>query len=636
MKKLLTIAVLLVSLAAAVLPWVWSDSAGAAPAPAGAAPTAQPAPARYGGDAAPAAGAGAAEREAVAPAPAAPSAGWHLSGVVTAEGQPADGATLQVTVPAPEDGEVALHAIADADGRYQFDLEPLRALPPIDLERVLVRIQAWRDGCRTEFRALPLAHQEPERAMHLEHDVDLRAAAVAVGRVVDERGEPVAGAAVRLEPAPEGARPVHTGADGGFRLPADDVEGQRVLASHAAVGEGSAPVALRAGRDVAVGDVVLRAAATLRGRLVLDDGQPAAWVGVEVDGRRAETDADGAFSFALEPGRYEVLVRDAGLGRVGELDTAAGVQTLVLRDHYLLLLSYVDEQGRALRPLEVYWRRFAAEHAAALHAFDAGGGLPVDLPSRRGGGESRSHLLPAGSWLWVQSGHGDRNGEVLVQAEAPGSVIRRQLRLEPQRLDAGLRLQVRSDDSGPVGDLRVSLRQQQLGRPGLARLSPTEVGAAGGGARTYQVPSGRYLLRVAPAFRGSGAVRGYLSPVEQVVDLMAGQETPLDVTLPANGRVRLDVRAAGVAAGAAIPDFACSTEAATAQPSGRRRQFFYETEGGVKDGRICCERPAQWGVLLPPGRHVLTLRSRDHREEHVAVVVRPREVVDVQVQLHRR
>lgn len=161
-------------------------------------------------------------------------------------------------------------------------------------------------------------------------------AAVVVGRVIDERGAPVAGARVVI-PVLRTARPATTGDDGAYELRVglpDETWSAAVVAE--LEGHSCEPrlVRLESGERIELANLVLRPGGVLVGRVVDDDGRPvegadvklgdASWAGHGYErmrrwpggahGRKvAETDAAGEFRAAGVPaGTQRVWVSKRG------------------------------------------------------------------------------------------------------------------------------------------------------------------------------------------------------------------------------------------------------------------------------------------------------------------------------------
>jgi hypothetical protein len=146
--------------------------------------------------------------------------------------------------------------------------------------------------------------------------VELSPAVAVRGRAVDERGNPVADAEVRI-----GAVKVATGADGRFDVTALPPEGGTVVIDAADFAPSWVQNLRGDSGDVDVGDVVMRPGGTLRGVVVEADGKAVAGadVVVEVPGvpwsRSGTTDAEGRFAFehiALAEHRVSAKERPAG------------------------------------------------------------------------------------------------------------------------------------------------------------------------------------------------------------------------------------------------------------------------------------------------------------------------------------
>lgn len=253
-------------------------------------------------------------------------AGGQLAGrVADLEGRPIAGATIWLSaaknLPTEED-DVAFEgagpaATTEADGRFAV--------------RGAGGLRAVSICAPGHLPAWFLAEETPEPLQ-----IELRPAASLAGRVLDEAGRPVAGAAVAYEPAWTGPAEVEspagpcggpsrvtTDADGRFafrlvppgraRLRAEAKGFLRtdwqpvvsVASATAAAGAPGAPVELRLARG-----------ALLAGRVVTDAGLPSPGALVQVDGERSEgaaaSDAQGLIEAAVEPGMHRVSVLAEG------------------------------------------------------------------------------------------------------------------------------------------------------------------------------------------------------------------------------------------------------------------------------------------------------------------------------------
>ncbi|MDX1996601.1 MAG: carboxypeptidase regulatory-like domain-containing protein [Thermoanaerobaculia bacterium] len=243
--------------------------------------------------------------------------------VVDAQGRPQEG--FLVTAESDEEPTPLLpppRFRTGADGRFRLaDLTPGRAFT----------LRAVRpELARGQLATAALASGETRANLR----IPVVAFRVAVGRVVDGEGEPLAGAVATLspagsqtryfdttspDPASSGRHRRETTADGRFRIPGLE-PGRYDLRVRAA---GFAPVTVRGlqvperGSTVDLGTVHLAAAATLRGRVVDPAGDPLADVEIgffasqgrlleivsEDDENRVFSNPDGEFTIAdLPPG----------------------------------------------------------------------------------------------------------------------------------------------------------------------------------------------------------------------------------------------------------------------------------------------------------------------------------------------
>ena len=567
----------------------------------------------------------------------------QLPGVVT----PAEVAEAQVTRRYERQEQPFAGVHTAADGRYAVDLGELRALPPIDLVRAGIDIDVHANGHAPLHLQLALPHNDPHKELALVRDAQLTLAAVGSGRVLDAAGQPVAGASVTVRDGAgaTGKVPpsVQTNADGSFRIASPVGGAMTMLATHATNGAAEHACELAFGRDTAVGDLVLRSLSTLRARATFADGEPAAGilVGIRVPGREsivtcATTDRDGRIAVhTLAPGRYECRVP----ARHGPVPTVLAATDgnevpIVLHGLHLVRFAFADDAGRPLRQLDVGCCVWPSEHGAALAAHAAGGALPRELEAGRGPGASAAPPVLVGSGCWVSGSavHRDACAEVLVQALPPRNVYDQVLTLRERQRTAGLRVRIAAADRGAVGPVACWLSQVQLGVPGCGEL-PTERDGGDLIARWYP---GRYRFGVRP--RWTAGEFGWFAPFETEVVLAADRETLLEHNVVAGGRVRLRVYSADQAYRGDIADLDVDARGVTEGQSRDSTRSFLLADADRR--HFCASAPAGvpvlWLPLLPPGRHELVLRSRDHRDATIGVVIEPRAVTDVDVFLQAR
>lgn len=213
-------------------------------------------------------------------------------------------------------------AVTDASGFFHAEVEAARYVDSRAIEALHLRIRptkpgfAWRSNA--EFSDVkPGARLEDIQLV-------LGRAAIIAGRVVDEKGKPVTNALVGLS-RPNNAEPddgplpgraiyhqMRVNADGTFRFDAMQPGTWRASAfcnSHQSI-DGRQSVTVTAGSDVQLPDFVMRAASSLRARVLGIDGKPLAKTRItfhvrEATGsettRQLTTKDDGEVTYTLIP-----------------------------------------------------------------------------------------------------------------------------------------------------------------------------------------------------------------------------------------------------------------------------------------------------------------------------------------------
>jgi protocatechuate 3,4-dioxygenase beta subunit len=440
------------------------------------------------------------------------------------------------------DGAVFL-AWSGPDGGYA-----IRGLPP----RVY-RLAAEDDRYVAFARSVSVAAAAPEV-----QDVPLQRAATLAGRVIDEDGTPIEGAAVIVSPSGEnvfasfvmrlgGEAAARTGRDGTFRAtrlrPGD---GQRVDVRHDDYAERSvAGLSLTAGTTRTGLVIVMRRGLTLRGLAKDEEGHPLAGVEVTLSatrnlraGRggvqlsmigafsqvRRETGPEGRFEFrGLKTGEYSLSARRAGLGRAG-LDPVkvaeGGVEpvTLVLRPGAAVSGSIHDRSGRGV----------AGWYVAAR---PSGQGGPALGPDSIGTEEATSpdgvfviEGLTAGETYDLQAmgtaGLGPRKAGVIAPADGVDLTVNGTGRIQGRVVDAESGKAVPDFEVRYTPDAQGGMRFVMRAGPGRQR-GPFEreaVHAEDGSFTIDDVPEGRWTVEAfAPGYE-SGTISGVTVSEGDVAD----------------------------------------------------------------------------------------------------------------------
>jgi len=245
-------------------------------------------------------------------------------------------------------------------------------------------------------------------------------------------------------------------------------------------------------------------------------------------------------------------------------------------------------------------------------------------------GWCKSFLLGRGMWLWVHAGQGFCQGDALLQALPPRNVIDMLVRLRRTEPTATLRLVLKSTDGGPPGEFEISLLQTRLNEPGDGPFIPERTDR---GMICRWAP-GHYRVEASP--KPVVMDYGWFDSFEADVELRADEETVLERKLEPGGRLRFCVHLPDAADRREIERFALSTPALGPVTLGLHNFIRKRADDWVNGRQVFAGESIQWRPLLPPGRHVLTVKSRDYADTVTSVTIEPRKVTDVDIWLQAR
>lgn len=500
--------------------------------------------------------------------------------VLGAAGTPLPEATIQVA------GEGAPRRLAaQPDGALL-----LQGLRP-GAVRLAVRAEGHAPATAGPF--VLRAQEETEGAAWLRRLVEV------AGRVLDEAGDPVAGARVRIARPGASSDPAPTAADGRFGPLAAGAAGERVQLSveHAEYAPALVPQEVPDLAGVHEVEVVLRRAPRVAGRVRDAAGGPVAgarvaWTFDGVAGREPATsvsDAEGRFEVppppVPAPGRQVFLY-----ARHGGALAVADPRTLVPGTPVELTLRGGHAVRGLLRgPAGLPLARLPVTLALERGGGDASGAEPQDLRrallNELGFPGLATTTATDGAFDFADVPPGSYRLRVLGDAgwQPVGAAfgVTGPLDLGPLTVGGGLALQgvLRGPDGAPLGGGTIVLR-------------PAD--DAGGIRRAETAPDGGYRLTgLAPGSYALEALWPPYAPARRTLDLSADEH--LDVALEA--AARLEVRIAGQ------EPYAGWVEVALGRGAGRAA---HRRVLGVADGGF------RWDDA-PPGEWRVTLRTPDGR-----------------------
>ncbi|MCB9915391.1 MAG: carboxypeptidase regulatory-like domain-containing protein [Planctomycetes bacterium] len=399
--------------------------------------------------------------------------------VLDVHGLPIDGAELRLNTvgeawvqPHEFDGEVgATRATSDAAGRFAFDV----ALPSSSWISLRVgappfHVKSGRDfGLAGGRNEPPLVPGDNDLG-----DFVLAAAGAFRGRVLDEAGRPVGDARVRLEGVFPGGYGVSGTSDASGAYEVAGAPAGRYVAKALAEGWLNAEVAgveIEDGRVTSDVDFTLRAAPTLRGRVVDDDGAPLAdvrlwgWPRSSGTGAGARTRADGTFTVHL-PQRSAYSL-GATLRGYEPISDRAGVwyepdtRDLELVMHRAALVTYRVRDARTDAPVTRFGLRVLRVRSADGGTSSSDDHDPARVEEHADGEVERPGDPRWDDYTVVAPGYADQRGRVAFDVAGVPVVT---VRLQP-----GGRLRGRATAGGaPVPFPLLELRADRVPlRPGV-------------------------------------------------------------------------------------------------------------------------------------------------------------------------
>lgn len=530
----------------------------------------------------------------------------------------------------------------DQEGAYRLGL-PLVATLDASARSVCVTTVTATVGGHEPGRASVSHQTEPQDGLQLDVMLGEVLAQSIVGRVLDVEGKPAVEVAVSVC------------AEGGvIAFPQTDAEGRFVCAIQTPgayvvealdYGRGVArvgPLDVATGATTDVGDLTLRVASVIEGRVELPDGTtpPPLFVTVspadsadappgncDTSGHSSATQVqsglDGRFSFrGLRPGRYRV-------GAIGEpeedKDTPARVVTADVRDLVLVVrqrfvvVHVVDESGRP----------FEGSSCSYEEDIEPSGALGAGDFTRSGATHVFQVDHPVALLVDVRAGSLEAD---VLRVEVPESrwAVEATAVLRPRR-HGTIRLELVDGEGRPVAKFRASASMLLDGRR-LSMIGNTSWTSKDGMASSPLRP-GRYSVAVTRGFEGTvpDAPGGPCFGMHLLeVEVLPGGERVARVVAQAGGWVRVSLLKPDakdrISAGSSI-----RREGREADPP--IGGMWSDAEKPGKWHALESGRPQLWSQPLAPGRYVLTTKAGGWTEARTPFDIRAGETTDVEVHL---
>ena len=592
---------------------------------------------------------------------------FTIEGTVRArEREPIAGARVRAWLESGGEALEIADATTDSQGHYAIAAPDVDALDPLRraLAHVVARAQAHGFQSHEQRRVLQdnasadrVVSSSMPAARGLTLDFRLESGNTLTGRIVDSTGKPAGFAHVAVSTAGKttaasarvGVGEVETDRAGRFAIGFVSSGTYRLAARAKDLGTAAVEtLALEAGTDRDLGDIMLHGEGALAGVVQYVDGTPAAdfevWAVPDEVASEANaltnavhrapqdehgdglyfgectTDAAGRFEFAgLRPGRYALRSPAAGCTlEPRDVRFATGMLDIrVALDAHRLRVTVKDALGSPLPGAIVACSEMIAASDGSLET------TRVRHAVALGAQAVASFEVEPDVTLGISAcAPGARSTEDLAILAPNQFELVRELVLRPAGAPGSLRVSITGEGGERLRRIDVALSsaltQQRLDDLGV--LSADEQG------RIAKVPPGRYLVQIGCRGEGDASSMYFPIAVREALEIRAGEETQIVLAARRGARIALEIASLASNAAAAREGASVVLVPQDGKPD-RRVQFRVprknDPHGSEIVGRLPFATRAEVEELLEPGEYVLRARAPGFEEKKAGLFWNP-------------